>query len=253
MAMAGEGPIVIVNSTKHGSDVIIVTNSAIKSLALPGLIYEDVNRWMRRISRELVRGKARTYPSRNEEMEMFLLWLWDVAVAPIFEDLQLNTTCDEDLQDHTACDDNNLTHIWWIGVGLLAKAPFHAAGDHAPGSTRNTISRAISSYIPTIKSLSYARERKLELLGKPDSRLLLVTMPTTPGKRPLKNATLEAERIASAVEGKTIPTLLDSPSSAEVLENLPPHHAVHFACHGVSDGVNPSNSHLLLCKDNQTD
>ncbi|CUS09060.1 unnamed protein product, partial [Tuber aestivum] len=58
-----------------------------------------------------------------------------------------------------AVHENNLKRIWWIGVGQLSMAPFHAAGDHSPGSTRNTISRAISTYIPTIKALSYARQK----------------------------------------------------------------------------------------------
>lgn len=41
-------------------------------------------------------------------------------------------------------------------------------------------------------------------------------------------------------------TRLDSPSTAKVLKELPAYHAIHFACHGVSDSKNPSNSHLLL-------
>ncbi|CUS11099.1 unnamed protein product, partial [Tuber aestivum] len=53
--------------------------------------------------------------------------------------------------------DPNLKRIWWIGVGQLSVAPFHAAGDHTRGSTCNTLSRAISTYIPTIKALTYAR------------------------------------------------------------------------------------------------
>lgn len=65
-------------------------------------------------------------------------------------------------------------------MGPLARAPFHAAGDHSRrSSTRNTLRRAISSYIPTIKALAYARQKKLDL-NSPDSCLLLVTMPTTP-------------------------------------------------------------------------
>lgn len=100
-------------------------------------------------------------------MDRYLLWLWEVAVEPVFEVLEFTTV-----------DDSKLPRVWWIGVGPLATAPFHAAGDHSRHSTRNTISLAISSYIPTVKSLLYAREKKLDLRCS-DTRLLLVTTSTT--------------------------------------------------------------------------
>lgn len=68
-----------------------------------------------------------------------------------------------------------MPRVWWIGVGSLTMAP-----DHTPGSTRNTLSRVISSYTPTIKTLSYARQKKPTLHGPPAPRILLVTMPTAP-------------------------------------------------------------------------
>lgn len=236
MAMAGEGPIVIINSNQFRHDALIVTSSSIEAVPLPKLEYYDVKKRMRQLTRELVHGTRSSYPSRNEQMNKHLLWLWDAAVEPVFQKLGLS---DADVDD-------NLPRIWWIGVGALAMAPFHAAGDHSTGSTRNTISRAISSYISTIKSLSYTRERELELLHSPDSRLLLVTMPTTPNHKPLKNAIREVEEIERVVNAKAIVTRMDSPSAANVLHELPSFNAIHFACHGVSDASNPSNSHLLL-------
>lgn len=229
--MADEGPIVILNSSRYRSDAIIVASSGIKALALPKLLYKEVIEKMRQI-RELVRGKRSTYPQRNKQMGELLLWLWDAAVEPVLEELQIG--------------DNSETRIWWIGVGPLGMAPFHAAGDHSPGSMRNTISRVISSYISTIKALSYARQKQLGF-GGPDSRLLLIAMPTTPGNMPLKNSIPEVKQIARVVKGHTF--RLDCPSADQVLEQLPSYHAIHFACHGVSDVQKPSNSHLLLRKD----
>jgi hypothetical protein len=204
MSMASEGPIVIFNSTHFRSDAIIVTSSTIKVLALPKLSYSSVKDQMSQVAK-LARGGRATYQSRNKIMEEILRWLWDVAVEPVFVALQ-----------YTAVDAGSLPRVWWMGVGLLAMAPFHAAGDHSPRSTRNTMSRAISSYIPTIKSLSYARQKPLELLNRPNPRLLLVAMPTTPADKlayptpeplnPLKNATQEVETIANLVKRKAITT-----------------------------------------------
>lgn len=238
MTMACEGPIVIFNSTAFRSDAIIVTSSAIESLALPNLHYSLVEENMGQIAK-LTRGKRSTYHLRNKKMDELLLWLWNVAVEPVFSLLQLDTLTNNKV----------LPRIWWIGVGKLAVAPFHAAGDHSPGSTRNTISKAISSYIPTIKALSYARQRKLELLSEAGFRLLLVTMPTTPGQSPLPNSTKEVEDIMDVVKGKATTARLDRPSTAQVLKELQSYHALHFACHGLSNSRSPSDSHLLLCKD----
>lgn len=302
--MGAEGPIVIFNTTVFRSDAIIVTGSDIKSLALPGLVFSEAKDRMRELT-GLVRGKRSTYPSRNKEMGKILLWLWEVAVEPVFETLGLVAINDPvRMGDPVAISDCKLPRVWWIGVGPLAMAPFHAAGDHSIGSTRNTLSRAISSYIPTIKALSYAREKRLELLSNQDSRLLLVAMPTTPDTpavpaspgtpavpgtpsipatltspaiprthgtpathptlavpgvdakkwKPLKNAIKEVEDIMGMVRNEArIVTRLDSPSTAQVLEELPAYHAIHFACHGVSDRMNPSNSHLLLLGNTPTE
>lgn len=287
-AMAAEGPIVVFNCTRIRSDAIIVT-SVVKSLMLPNMVFSEVRERMGQLAR-VVRGKRSTYSSRNQELGEVLLWLWKVAVEPVFQELGFEAVKDS----------SKLPRIWWIGVGPMARAPFHAAGDHSPRSTNNTISRAISSYIPTIKALSYARQKKLELRG-PDSRLLLVSMPATPNTpaipeilaspgtpailgtppipatatspaiprthgtpavyrtigipgtpeikwRSLQNAAIEVDEIISAVKGgsSVLTTELHSPTATQVIEALPTHHAIHFACHGVSDGQNPSNSHLLL-------
>lgn len=245
MVMATEGPIVIVNPTLFRSDAIIVTTSSIKALPLPGLAVEEA---IERIPtfRDLTRGKLRTLSARNNKMKEQLLWLWDAVVEPILKELQFIDVA-SDTGTPTARSTEK-PHIWWIGVKVMSLAPFHAAGDHSSGSTRNTLNYAVSSYIPSIKALSYARQKKLQLLSEPDARLLLVTMSTTPGQSSLDNVAQEVEEIIGTVKDNTtiIPTLLDRPNAVELLEKIPSYHAIHFACHGVSDSENPSQSHLLL-------
>lgn len=237
MAMASEGNIIIVNCSVFSSHALVVTPSTIKALPLPGLHHGDVSLRIAAMIRGLIRGNRSSYVSRNHKHQEQLLWLWDTVVGPIFEELDLAPV---------DIDDPDIPRVWWIGVGPLAMAPFHAAGDHSPGSTRNTISRAISSYIPSIKALAHARQRKLELLTRADSSILLVTMPTTPGYGSIPGTTAEVDAIARVVAGRAVSLQLPSPSVADVLTKLPSFHAVHFACHGVSDAANPSNSHLLL-------
>lgn len=285
-AMAVDGAIIVVNTSQYRSDAVIVTKTTIKSITHPKLVFKEAIDWMKMLA-QLPRGKRSTYRSRNADMERLLIWLWDVIVEPVLGELGLSRVKEE----------SRLPRVWWIGVGPLARAPFHAAGDHSSGSIRNTLSLTISSYIPTIKALSYARQRKLDLTN---ARLLLINMPTTPdtpaipgtpaepdipaipgcpaalatlttpaiprshgtasifGKlptagstaikwKPLKNTAKELDEIWNvANKQSSLITRLDSPSSSQVLENLPNFHIIHLACHGISDGNRPSESHLLL-------
>ena len=85
----------------------------------------------------------------------------------------------QDLEGDRKSASHDLLRVWWIGIGITSFPSFHAAGDHSAGPTENTLSRAISSYTPTIKVLTYTRERALGTTrfhnDKP--KLLVVKMP----------------------------------------------------------------------------
>ncbi|KAI5844068.1 CHAT domain-containing protein [Morchella snyderi] len=238
-AVASEGPIIILNSTVIRSDAIIVTHSSIKILPLLDLKAEDVSKYMKRLSKSLTKPIPGSYGKRNAGMARILLWLWNTIVEPVFTELGFRLS--------PTSNDSALPRVWWIGVGPLAMAPFHAAGDHSNGSTKNTLSQAISSYIPTLKALSYAREKKIELFNG-DSSLLLVTMPDTSGNDcHLLNTDHEANNITDTLDGTDCSVeLLRRPSATEVLKKLETCDAIHFACHGISESKDPSESHLLL-------
>ncbi|RPA98136.1 TPR-like protein [Choiromyces venosus 120613-1] len=249
MNMATTGPIVVFNSTPFRSDAIIVTTTAITSLELPNLHYKETGDRMRKLASFGGSGLKRRQD--NQDMKGLLMWLWDAAVGPVFDRLESSGAIPSG-----GVGETNLERIWWIGVGQLSMAPFHAAGDHSPRSARNTLSRAISTYIPTIKALSYARQKKLHLFdergaslspeGCRNAGLLLVPMPETPGATNLPGVHKEVQYIHDSTTKSAIQiTVLSNPTPAEILKQVQHHDIVHFACHGVSD-FNPSNSHLVL-------
>lgn len=242
MAMAKDGPIVTFISSDARSDSIIITSSSITTLPLPDMVYDEIPDWFQSRVKPPSRksGKARKskwhlmmeYKERNERMREQLLWLWSVAVEPVLRELKFTDPVDI-----------ALPHIWWIGVGRLSMAPFHAAGDHSLNSSRNTISCVISSYTSTLKALSYSRERELELA---DAHLLLISMTKTPGERDLPDVEKEISGILEVTEGLISTEHLRSPSVGLVLDRLATSAILHFACHGVSDTKISSNSHLML-------
>jgi CHAT domain-containing protein len=77
-------------------------------------------------------------------------------------------------------------------------------------------------------------------------RVMVVTMPHTPGAADLPGATTEAERLRDLLPGKV--EVLEGPQATHdsVTAALPHCPWAHFACHGQSDLADPSASHLLL-------
>lgn len=184
---------------------------------------------------ELLSGPLRTYAARNRSFRDELLWLWRAAVKPVI--LHIRPGFEHSIP-------HKKPHMHWIGVGMLSCVPFHAAGDHSPGSTSNTMSHSISSYASTLRALQCVMKTR----SRVDSldRLLTVTMARTPGAEHLPSVENELLSISSAV-GKALPIVrFYQPTPNQVLEQLPHHNLIHFACHGISDPVDPFNSRLLL-------
>ncbi|RPB18078.1 hypothetical protein L211DRAFT_798522, partial [Terfezia boudieri ATCC MYA-4762] len=137
-----------------------------------------------------------------------------------------------------------LPRIWWIGVGLMAMVPIHAATKFKCGKVKmTTLQYCLVSYTSTIKALQYSRTRPCQQ----NASMLIVTMPTTPGESPLSGVSKEAEGIKHIRDFSTV-EIVEWPSAAHVLNVLPGYTIAHFACHGVSSN-NPAYSHLLLRKE----
>ena len=104
--------------------------------------------------------------------------------------------------------------------GLLGRLPLHAAGDHEEGSTENTLDRVISSYIPSLKSLDYARDKEKKRSKEEVQKCLLVAMPVTEGQSPLPGAAEEIMEIAWLIPNDEKKTVLIEPFKMDVVEGL---------------------------------
>lgn len=251
MSMAEDGAIVTFSSSALRSDAIIVTTTAITSVPLPKLSFTELEaRMAGGAIAKLSSGTFRTYAARNNKLRELLGWLWEAAVWPVLQHLQFTAKLGSDAAD--------LPHICWVGTGLLSVAPFHAAGDYARNADplQNTMSYVVSSYTPTIKALSYAREKDLEFLrgNQPStSRMLLVTMPVTPGESNLPDVEREVQSIRVVTEGSILSTNRVQPTATRVLVDFETYGVMHLACHGISNAVSPSQSHLVLLSDGAAD
>ena len=175
---------------------------------------------------------------QKHELNAVLEWLWDVAVKPVLDELGFTQ-----MPSH----DEAWPRVWWVGSGLLNILPIHAAGYHDSTPPETALDRVISSYAPTVKSLSYARERVARANQvKLKEKAILIAMPTTPEQMNLPSVETEVEDLRKLFFNASIDTtVMQNPTRAEVLSELPKHAIVHFACHGYP-ADDPSQSSLLL-------
>ncbi len=243
MSMASIGPVVCFNVTEFRSDAILITKSKISSTQLSNLRYSDLESMA-----QLLTGANRVTASnylgskveRNRPLLDLLRWLWKVAVKPVLEDLDLLIQPQLDLR--------KLPRVYWMASGAMGMMPLHAAGIHESGSTENTMSHIVSTYITTLNAFAYARERSSKRIKFSEQRLFVVAMPTTPGKRPIK-AMEEVgviEKVYARFGACSGPDVLKHPSESDVKEKMPQCTVAHFACHGNSDAGNPSKGGLFL-------
>ncbi|CAG9984579.1 unnamed protein product [Clonostachys byssicola] len=238
---AREGSIVIINITELRSDAIIVSPAAIKRIHLPDLSAAEATTWLN----TSWTGRRAERARKNKEYAIYLSWLWKTCVKVVLDALRA-------LHEPTACEP---FRVWWIGSGLASSMPFHAAGIHDPDSTETAYHQTISSYTPSIKALAHAQWKEQGCETSSDA-LLAVTMPTTPpagGKTPpsLPGVNEEMENVIKLSKGHMPGEGMMQPSVDQVLSHLEGCSVAHFACHGTTDPVDPSNSGLILQRQGQ--
>ncbi|KAF2259441.1 hypothetical protein CC78DRAFT_621006 [Lojkania enalia] len=230
-----EGSIVVVNITNIRSDAIIITTDKIKVIPLPILSAQEVKHW---VSQDLTTTSLSDRGRKNKAYIRFLSWLWHGCVKPVLDELHY----------YAQPPVEGLPRVWWIGTGLANSFPFHSAGDASAGQTEHACYRAISSYTPTIKALQYARERAstATLSCHVPWRAVIVAMPKTPKANDLPGARREGSEVVTAMGSSVSTVTLERPDAVSAMAQLQECNIAHFACHGVSDRVDPSRSGLIL-------
>ena len=234
--LAQDDSIVIFNVSHIRSDAFLVDKRGIRVLNLPLLKHDDVQTRSEVLQHTLETVCLKSYSNVKLQMNELLEWLWDVAVGPVLEALGFH--------DNRAPNDSSWPRVWWMGSGILNIMPIHAAGYHNENPPRSALDRVVSSYIPTMKSLLYARQREAQSTTFLEQKVMLVIMPTTPGQEDLEFAENELNEIEALLPCK--PTIKQSPTKQDVLTSLADYQVVHFCCHGISSATDPSQSKLLL-------
>ena len=246
-SLARYGHVVSFNVTPFGSHAFLITEKDVRVLPLPRLVLGDIQE---HVSRNLGGNRSRRDAelvsidgSSEDECGLHagvqtesMRWIWDVAVKPVLKELGL-------LWQHKP--PSVLPCLWWVGGGLMALLPLHAAGDHQLGSTENTMSHIISSYAPSLKALEFSQKKTWTPPNTESTKILIIAMHKTVGHDDL-NVEDEVAAIGKYVGLSTSVEVLKTPTAAIALEKVTACSLVHFACHGASNLEQPSKSALLL-------
>jgi tetratricopeptide (TPR) repeat protein len=237
-AQAGEGPVVVVNTSDFRCDAVILHPDRIQVVPLTGLTETTADARAEFFAQVVHASQdpARTAVQRKaaqESVHETLGWLWDVVAEPVLDALGLASE---------PAPDQPWPRIWWSPSGVLSTLPLHAAGHHGEGSgaSRTVMDRAISSYTPTIRALAHSRAR-----SHGSGKVLAVAMPETPGAAALEGALRELRQLASRYP-YTLTLTGPEATGSRILAELPHHSVAHFACHAVNDPAEPSAGRLLV-------
>jgi CHAT domain-containing protein/tetratricopeptide (TPR) repeat protein len=244
-ATTGHGPIVFVNVSGLRCDALLLTDGKVEILPLPGLNQAELIQ--RADEFRSATGKTQhpglpseVQQSAQRKIHETLEWLWTSVAEPVLCALDLPQRSRE------TRDVEPLPRLWWVPTGALALLPLHAAGSHdRPGAY--VLDRVISSYAPTVRSLTSA--------WQPDSRgptsrsdlpaPLVIALPTAPGVPDLPSVREEAAVLTGRLRGCRV-LAGDQAVRRAVLDALPRHRWVHFACHAVSAANGAAAGHLVL-------
>ncbi|KAJ7477711.1 TPR-like protein [Mycena latifolia] len=241
------GPVVLLNISQYRCDALILTpNPGDQVIHVPLDCTLEAAQSLAESLGSLVRGAARSsrLHGRREgelppevEFSRVLSELWKRIVKPVLEGLAVPTP-------PTVAPGR----IWWCPTGPLAFLPIHAAGlygtNEAFGSKLSDF--YIPSYTPSLAVLIECfnvRHESLEGL-----QILAVAQPSAHGQDYIPGTQDEIEHIERLAKG-IVPVLRldrDTATVDSVQDGMKKSRWAHFACHGVQDTFNPTDSALLL-------
>ncbi|KAJ7500758.1 CHAT domain-containing protein [Mycena galericulata] len=241
LALASQnGPIVVLNSLKHGCDGIIIANPTSEPVRvpLPNVTLEVLKMQQTKLKELLgrcnVRNRGQSAATRlfgcqegffskstGECFAEILAWLWTHVVSPVYQTLEsLGITGGR---------------MWWLPTGAFTGLPLHASSPNK---------QFIHSYTPTLGSLLEAHSKNLSSVNHKFG--VVGVTHTGPGRENyLRGVGQELQNIRSVVSHAQC--LEGEKATPDAVKHLLEDCSwVHLACHGTQDLINPTKSCLLL-------
>ncbi|KAJ3543667.1 hypothetical protein NMY22_g3058 [Coprinellus aureogranulatus] len=232
------GAVVVINVDKKRCDAIALMAGLDEPLHIPLPNFS----WERRLSIARTCNTASKWMASVPRLRDVLRGLWVDVVKPILGAMAFTKL------DSTR--DGPAPRIWWCPTGPLSFLPLHAAGIYEGPSPENVLDYAVSSYTPTVTTLT-DRIRNNRPIDKSASGLFLTCQPNGIPRSPIPGTVEEVDSIVcKAVEKKVrVLKLAGSEVSGEdCLKHMEDYSSVHLACHASQDTIQPLQSRFFFHK-----
>jgi CHAT domain-containing protein len=226
------GPVVIINLSRHRSDVLIIlSNHPVVLIPTPTNFFDRITKLANELSktRKTHRLESKRY---NRVLRQTLEELSELVGLPVANRLMQLGIPEQ-------------SRIWLCPTSVLASLPIHAAGP-IPSDTR--VKRYlcdiyVCSYTPSLSALISSRSPNLSGSASGGPSLLIVGQPD----ESLPGVDSETRAIECLVGSGSVTRITGEAATPEnVIARLPMHAWVHFACHGVLKPGRPFESSFLL-------
>ncbi|KAG8217993.1 hypothetical protein J3R82DRAFT_6176 [Butyriboletus roseoflavus] len=228
---AHEGPIIIVNVSKHGCDALIILVDQLNPIHIPLSITRN---GVRQLS-----SKLGTLTVREKSMDItrdlgIIMWeLWDEVVSSIMNFLQTVLP--------------SQSHIWWCPIAEFTLLPLHATSPYRKGQ-QNLANLYISSYTPTLTALIHARRHVLMHSASNGKLFIGIGQAKAMGESELVLVGAKLANIEQRIDRLTTFTHIEAQESCitRVAKELRKNEWVHLACHDIPNRNQPFKSMFTL-------
>ncbi|MFE4912627.1 CHAT domain-containing protein [Streptomyces sp. NPDC056652] len=242
-ALAADGPVVVLNHGRRFCHALVITHRSITAVHLEAEADEitDAARRLRdAVDAINAHGTSRPSPlqlvAAGRTVRETLAWTWHKIVRPV---LELAGSADP-VPRHA-----DWPRIWWVPTGPFSALPLHAAQCTEPGCGLDgcgaALDAVVSSYVPGLRTLAYARARSRQRDTADHGSALLVAAPEDdlPG-------VAAAAGYAAELLGAPPPLIGPTATREAVLAALHDASWAHFGCHAATDPAEPSGALLHL-------
>jgi hypothetical protein len=242
-ALAADGPVVVLSHGKRFCHAFAITSRSISAVTLAaeaGEITEAARRLRDAVDAINAQGVSRPSPFRllaaGNTVRETLAWAWHKIVRPVLELVGAAAP----VPPH-----GEWPRIWWVPTGSFSALPLHAAQctatDCELDGCGTALDAVVSSYVPGLQTLAYARARARQRdTADHGSALLVAALENDlPG---VAAAAVHAAELLGAPQ-----PLIGSMATREaVLAALQDASWAHFGCHAATDPTEPSGALLHL-------
>ncbi|MFF5497604.1 CHAT domain-containing protein [Streptomyces aquilus] len=242
--LAADGPVVVLNhGGKRYCHALVITGRTITTLPLDASVEEvtDKSRELREAVDAInTQGGSRPSPlqlvAAGNTVRRTLDWTWHTIVRPVLEAVGCAGAVPADAE---------WPRIWWVPTGAFGALPLHAAEcrspDCAPDGCGAALDAVVSSYVPGLQTLAYARARARRRATGEHGRALVVAaaeddLPGVAGAADYAAGLLGADRTLTGPQA----------TRDVVLGALHEASWAHFGCHAATDPSEPSGALLHL-------